>query len=212
MANQNNPYESKTVAEVLSEFKVQPDKGLGDEEVKQQQLKYGLNEVLEKKQSKILLFLKNFWGLTAVMLEITIIISFILHRYADMYIISGLMLFNAFIGFIQENKAAKTVESLKKSLQVIVRVLRNGKWTNIIGSQLVPGDILRIRSGDFITADAKVIDGNVGADQSALTGESMLISKKESDILFSGSIIKNGECNAVVTATGINTFLVKLHN
>jgi H+-transporting ATPase len=209
MANQNNPYESKTVAEVLSEFKVQPDKGLGDEEVKQQQLKYGLNEVLEKKQSKILLFLKNFWGLTAVMLEITIIISFILHRYADMYIISGLMLFNAFIGFIQENKAAKTVESLKKSLQVIVRVLRNGKWTNIIGSQLVPGDILRIRSGDFITADAKVIDGNVGADQSALTGESMLISKKESDILFSGSIIKNGECNAVVTATGINTFFGK---
>ena len=74
---------------------------------------------------------------------------------------------------------------------------------------MVPGDIIRIRTGDFITADAKIIDGIAGADQSALTGESMLISKKEGDMLFSGSVIKNGECNAVVTATGVNTFFGK---
>ncbi len=209
MTNQENPYQAKSVTEVLSELKVQAATGLSDEEVKQRQSTYGLNEVLEKKQSGILLFLKNFWGLTAIMLELTIIISFLLSKFMDAYLISGLMLFNAFIGYIQENKASKTVEALKKSLQVVVRALRNGKWTNINGNQLVPGDVIRIRTGDFITADAKIIDGTVHADQSALTGESMLIGKKESHMLFSGSVIKNGECTAVVTSTGTKTFFGK---
>ncbi len=209
MTNQENPYQAKSVTEVLSELKVQAATGLSDEEVKQRQSTYGLNEVLEKKQSGMLLFLKNFWGLTAIMLELTIIISFLLSKFMDAYLISGLMLFNAFIGYIQENKASKTVEALKKSLQVVVRALRNGKWTNINGNQLVPGDVIRIRTGDFITADAKIIDGTVHTDQSALTGESMLIGKKESDMLFSGSVIKNGECTAVVTSTGTKTFFGK---
>lgn len=209
MAVQTNVFQNKSVDEVLSELKVQAAAGLSDEEVKQRQLTYGLNEVVEKKQSKVLLFLKNFWGLTAIMLELTIIISFLLYKFMDAYLISGLMLFNAVIGFIQENKASKTVEALKKSLQVVVRVLRNGKWINVNGNQLVPGDVIRIRTGDFITADAKIINGNVHADQSALTGESMLVGKKESDMLFSGSIIKNGECTAVVTSTGTNTFFGK---
>ncbi len=209
MAGQTNAFQNKSVDEVLSELKVQAAVGLSDEEVKQRQSTYGLNEVVEKKQSKVLLFLKNFWGLTAIMLELTIIISFLLSKFMDAYLISGLMLFNAVIGFIQENKASKTVESLKKSLQVVVRALRNGKWEKINGNQLVPGDIIRIRTGDFITADAKIINGNVHADQSALTGESMLVGKKEIDMLFSGSVIKNGECTAVVTSTGTSTFFGK---
>ncbi len=156
-----------------------------------------------------LLFLKHFWGLTAIMLEITIVLSFLLHKYIDVYVIGGLMLFNAIIGFIEESKAARTVQALKQSLQVIVRVLRNSEWQQVSGNQLVPGDIIRIRTGDFITADAKIINGTADADQSALTGESMLSSKKEGDMLFSGSVIKNGECSAVVTATGVNTFFGK---
>ena len=209
MANITNPYETKTIADVLSELKVQAATGLTDEEVKQRQIRYGLNEVLEKKQSMVLLFLKHFWGLTAIMLELTIIISFLLQKYIDVYLIGGLMLFNAIIGFIQESKAAKTIQALKQSLRVIVRVLRNAKWQQVSGEQLVPGDIIRIRTGDFITADAKIIDGVAGADQSAITGESMLAGKKEGNMLYSGSVIKNGECNAVVTATGINTFFGK---
>ncbi|MCL4548847.1 MAG: plasma-membrane proton-efflux P-type ATPase [Bacteroidetes bacterium] len=209
MSNQINPDKTKTVADVLSELKVQAADGLTNEEVKQRQNTYGLNEVKEKKQSKVLIFLKHFWGLTAIMLELTVLVSFLLQKYVDVYLIGGLMLFNAIVGFIQESKAAKTVRALKQSLQVIVRVLRNGKWLNIEGSQLVPGDILRIRTGDFITADAMIIDGSLSADQSALTGESMLIAKKESDMLYSGSVIKSGECNAVVTVTGINTFFGK---
>src|SRR5450759_3567151 len=198
-----------TVSDVLSDFKVQAEAGLSDKDVKERQIRYGLNEVVEKKQRMVLLFLKHFWGLTAIMLELTIILSFILHKYVDVYLIGGLMLFNAIIGFLQESKAAKSVQALKQSLQVVVRVLRNSKWEQVTGNQLVPGDIIRIRTGDFITADVKIINGIAGADQSALTGESMLLSKKEGDMLFSGSVIKNGECNAVVTATGINTFFGK---
>jgi len=209
MPNQTNQYQTRTIADVLSELKVLVATGLSNEEVKQRQITYGLNQVVEKKQLLFLLFLKHFWGLTAFMLEITIVISFILHKYLDVYLISGLMLFNAIIGFIQESKAAKTVQALKQSLQVIVRVLRNAKWQQVPGDQLVPGDIIRIRTGDFIAADAKIIEGIAGVDQSALTGESMLLSKKEGDMLFSGSVVKNGECNAVVTSTGINTFFGK---
>jgi H+-transporting ATPase len=207
--HQPNSYESKTIADVLSELKVLASTGLSDEEVKQRQSTYGLNEVAEKKQLMILLFLKHFWGLTAIMLEVTIVLSFLLHKYVDVYLIGGLMLFNAIIGFIQENKAVRTVQALKQSLHVLVRVLRDSEWKQVSGDQLVPGDIIRIRTGDFITADAKILDGIAGADQSALTGESMLISKKKGDMLFSGSVIKNGECSAVVTATGISTFFGK---
>jgi H+-transporting ATPase len=209
MPNQTNPYETKTIAEVLSGLQVQVATGISDEEVKQRQTTYGLNEVKEKKPLQVILFLKHFWGLTAIMLELTIVISFLLHKYVDVYLIGGLMVFNAIIGFVQEIKASKTVQALKQSLQVFVRVLRNSKWQQVSGDQLVPGDVIRIRTGDFITADAKIIDGVAGADQSALTGESMLINKKEGDMLFSGSVIKNGECNAVVTSTGVNTFFGK---
>ena len=209
MPDQANSFETKAIADVLSELKVQVATGLSDEEVKQRQSTYGLNEVVEKKQLLFLLFLKHFWGLTAFMLEFTIVISFLLHKYVDVYLIGGLMLFNAIIGFVQESKAAKTVQALKQSLQVLVRVLRNSKWQQVSGNQLVPGDIIRIRTGDFITADAKIIDGTAGADQSAMTGESMIITKKEGDMLFSGTVIKNGECNAVVTSTGVDTFFGK---
>jgi H+-transporting ATPase len=153
MPNQANPYETKTIADVLSELKVLASNGLSDEDVKQRQTTYGLNEVIEKKQLLVLLFLKHFWGLTAIMLEITIVLSFLLQKYVDVYLIGGLMLFNAIIGFIQESKAAKTVQALKQSLQVLVRVLRNTKWQQVLASQLVPGDIIRVRTGDFMTAD-----------------------------------------------------------
>jgi len=209
MTDQANPYEAKTVADVLSELKVQVTAGLTDVEVQERRKTYGLNEVPEKKQSFLLVFLKHFWGLTAFMLEFTIVASFVLHKYVDVYLISGLMLFNAVMGFIQERKAARTVKALKKSLQVFVRVLRGGQWLQLAGNQLVPGDIIRIRMGDFIIADAKLIEGMAGADQSALTGESKLIDKNEGNILYAGSVIKNGECNAVVVATGVKTFFGK---
>jgi len=204
-----NPYEAKTVTAVLNELSVQADSGLPAAEIAVRQQSYGLNEVPEDQPSMLLIFAKHFWGLTALMLEFTIIVSFFLHKYVDVYLISGLMLFNAVIGFVQERKAAKTVKALKSSLQVMVRVLRGGQWGTITGNQLVPGDIIRVRTGDFITADSKLINGTAAADQSALTGESARIDKKEGNILYAGSSVKSGECTAVVIATGIKTFFGK---
>ena len=209
MTAANNPYEAKTVPDVLSEFTVQVASGLSPAEIPLRQQKYGLNEVPEDQPSMLLVFARHFWGLTAFMLEFTIIVSLFLHKYADVYLISGLMLFNAVIGFAQEIKAAKTVKALKSSLQVMVRVLRGGQWAAVTGNQLVPGDIIRIRTGDFITADAKLISGTAAADQSALTGESARIDKKEGNILYAGSSVKSGECTAVVISTGIKTFFGK---
>jgi H+-transporting ATPase len=204
-----NPYEAKTIPAVLEEFTVQVATGLPAAEIPLRQKKYGLNEVPEDQPSMLLVFARHFWGLTAFMLEFTIIVSFFLHKYVDVYLISGLMLFNAIIGFVQERKAAKTVKALKSSLQVMVRVLRGRQWGAVTGNQLVPGDIIRIRTGDFITADAKLISGTAAADQSALTGESARIDKKEGNILYAGSSVKSGECTAVVISTGINTFFGK---
>jgi H+-transporting ATPase len=204
-----NPYETKTVAAVLEEFTVQAAAGLPATEISVRQKTYGLNEVPEDQPSLLLLFAKHFWGLTAYMLEFTIIVSYFLHKYVDVYLISGLMLFNAIIGFVQEVKAAKTVKALKSSLQVMVRVLRGGLWGAVTGNQLVPGDIIRVRTGDFITADAKLISGTAAADQSAITGESERIDKKEGNILYAGSSVKSGECTAVVISTGTKTFFGK---
>jgi H+-transporting ATPase len=209
MTDQTNPYETKTVKDVLGELKVDPSTGLSNAAVQERQKALGLNEVPEVKKSMLLVFLKHFWGLTAFMLEFTIITSLWLHNLINVYLISGLMLFNAIIGFIQEIKADKTVKSLKKSLQAFGRVLRSGNWIELSGNQLVQGDIIRIRTGDFMTADAKLIKGQATADQSALTGESKLINKMEGNILYGGSTIKNGECTAVVTATGIRTYFGK---
>jgi H+-transporting ATPase len=204
-----NPYEAKTVPDVLLEFKVQVASGLPLTEIPVRQTTYGLNAVPEDAPSMLWVFAEHFWGLTAFMLEFTIIVSFFLHKYVDVYLISGLMLFNTVIGFIQERKAAKTVKALKSSLQVMVRVLRGGQWAAVTGNQLVPGDIIRIRTGDFITADVKLVSGTAAADQSALTGESARIDKKEGNILYAGSSVKSGECTAVVIATGIKTFFGK---
>jgi H+-transporting ATPase len=204
-----NPYKAKTVADVLTEFKVPAAEGLPLAEIQARQRIYGLNEVPEANPSMLLLFGKHFWGLTAFVLEFTIAVSFFLHKYVDVYLITGLMIFNAVVGFLQERKAAKTVKALKKSLQVMVRVLRGGQWGELAGKQLVPGDIIRIRTGDFLTADAKLVSGTASADESALTGESARIEKQEGDIVYSGSSIKSGECTAVVVSTGTKTFFGK---
>src|SRR5579863_7135844 len=128
MTSAINPYETKTVQDVLEEFKVRASEGLPLTEIQARQATYGLNEVPEKSPSMLLLFGKHFWGLTAFMLEFTIIVSFTLHKYVDVYLISGLMIINAVMGFLQERKAAKTVRALESSLQVMVRVLRAGQW------------------------------------------------------------------------------------
>ena len=181
-------------------------RGLSSDEVATRLGQYGYNEIPEKKANSLRTFAGKFWGLTAWMLEIIIVLSWFLHRYSDLYIVTGLLVFNSILGFEEEQRASGAVESLKQKLQVNARVLRDGSWGNLAARELVPGDIIRTRSGDFVPADVKVIDGELGVDQSALTGESMAIDKKPSDVLYSGSIVKRGESNGIVVSTGLKTY------
>ncbi len=182
------------------------EKGLTSVEVEKRLKQYGFNEVPEQKSNLIVQFAKKFWGLTAWMLEIIIILSWFLQRYADVYIVAGLLVFNAVLGFEEERKAASVVEALKEKLRVNARVLREGFWKILPARELVPGDVVRIRSGDFVPADVKIVSGNLEVDQSALTGESLTVEKKPDDLLYSGSMVKRGETNGVVASTGVKTY------
>jgi len=182
-----------------------PAKGLNQSEAESRLKEYGYNEVQGKKANPVLLFLKKFWGLSAWMLELIIILSWFLHKHSDAYIVLGLLLFNAIIGFIQEYNAANAVEALKKKLQINVKLLRDGAWKTLAARELVPGDIIRIRKGDFVPADVKIIQGEISIDQSALTGESLEIEKKTEEVIYSGSIVTKGEGTGMVTLTGANT-------
>ncbi len=166
----------------------------------------GYNEVPEKKANPLVRFAKKFWGLTAWMLEVIIVLSWILQRYPDLYIVTGLLVFNSILGFAEEQRASNAVEALKERLQVNARVLRDGSWKTVPARELVPGDIVRNRSGDFVPADIKIATGDLEVDQSALTGESVGIEKKPDEILYSGSIVKRGESNGIVVSTGAKTY------
>jgi H+-transporting ATPase len=189
----------------IKQLDTDPGKGLNQLEAENLLKQYGYNEVLSKKSNPILLFSKKFWGITAWMLEVIIILSWFLHKYSDAYIVMGLLVFNAVIGFVQEYNADNAVESLKKKLQINVKLLRDGEWKTLGARELVPGDIIRIRIGDFVPADIKIIGGDISVDQSALTGESLEVEKKAEEIIYSGSIVTKGEATGIATLTGANT-------
>jgi H+-transporting ATPase len=197
------------IDELINDLKVDVKNGLSASEVEKRVKEYGYNEVPEKKANPYLSFGKKFWGLTAWMLEAVIVLSVILNNMLDMYVIVALLLLNAVLGFFQEQRASKAVGALKQQLRVNARTLRDGKWQLIPARELVPGDIVRIRAGDFVPADLKLLDGQIEVDQSALTGESLTVSKAKSDMLFSGSIVKSGESNSLVVLTGNKTYFGK---
>jgi H+-transporting ATPase len=192
--------------EVLKILQSNSEKGLTNEEVEKRLKLYGYNEVPQKKANPYVRFAKKFWGLTAWMLEAIIILSWFLQRYADLCIVTGLLVFNAVLAFTEEQKASSAVDTLQKKLQVSARTLRDEKWRTLPSRELVPGDIVRVRAGDFVPADVKVVDGTLEVDQSALTGESAIIEKKTGDMLYSGSIIKRGESTGIVVLTGTRTY------
>jgi H+-transporting ATPase len=202
---ESDEYKRMTGAEATALFATDLSRGLTKEEAELRRLRFGPNEVPETTRHPVRDFLKKFWGLTAWMLELIIVLSWILHKYADVYIVSGLLLMNSIISFLEERKAARAVEELKIKLQIQSRTLRDGVWMLVPARELVPGDILRIRSGDFIPADLKIIDGALSVDQSALTGESLPLEKKTEDLIYAGSVLKRGEATGVVIQTGVST-------
>ena len=180
--------------------------GLSLVEIENKRKKFGFNEVPDKKINPWRQFAKKFWGLTAWLLEIIIVISIFLQHYTDVYIILGLLILNAVIGFEEEIRASKAVDALKKRLCVNARVLREGVWKVLPAREIVPDDVVRIRTGDFVPADVMVAEGYLEVDQSTLTGESFGVEKNSGDLLYSGSVVKRGEAKGIVMAIGSNTY------
>ena len=180
--------------------------GLDSTEAARRLQQYGPNALAEQKVSPLLKLLGYFWGPIPWMIEVAAVLSALARHWADFAIILALLVFNALVGFWQEYTAGNAVEALKKQLALKARVLRDGRWQEIDARQLVPGDVVRIRLGDVIPADVKLVEGDyLSVDQSALTGESLPVTKRAGDEAFSGTVVKQGEVVAQVTATGANT-------
>lgn len=184
--------------------------GLSAQEVKNRLNEYGFNEIAGKKVRPLVKFLLNFWGPIPWMIEIAAILSAAVKHWTDLTIILIMLIFNAAIEFWQEYQAGNAIEQLKKGLALKARVLRDSKWGEIEARELVPGDVIRLRLGDVVPADVKLFDGDyLSIDQSALTGESLPVTKKSGAVIYSSSIVKQGEMLGLVTGTGMNTFFGK---
>ena len=195
-----------TIIDTLLQLHVDPDIGLTLDNVNVRRQETGYNEVPEKEEHLILRFLGKFWGLSAWMLELIMVLSAILGKYADLVVVAVLLVVNAVLSFLQERRATDVVETLRKRLQIDARVLRDANWRIIPARELVPGDIVRVRPGDIIPADVKLLTGTLSVDQSALTGESKDVDKNSGDVLSSGSVVRRGEGNSVVILTGTRTY------
>jgi len=168
---------------------------------------YGYNELSEERSSPLIKFLTYFWGPIPWMIEAAALLSVIVHHWADFGIILAMLVINAIIGFWEEYHAGATIEALKKSLAVKARVRRDGAWTTLPVRELVPDDFIRVRPGDIVPADCVLLDEDaIQVDQSALTGESLPVSRQRGDKVYSGSVVKRGEAHATITETGDNTY------
>jgi H+-transporting ATPase len=184
--------------------------GLSEAEAQKRLTQYGPNEIEEKKTNPFLKFLTYFWGPIPWMIEAAVILSAAARHWPDFAIILLLLLANAVVGFWEEHQAGNAIAALKAKLAIKARVRRDGKWTTPEARELVPGDVIRVRLGDIVPADARLLEGDpVEVDQSALTGESLPATRKPGEAVFSGSIIRQGEINPMVYATGANTYFGK---
>ena len=184
--------------------------GLSASDAAQRLTRGGPNSLPEEHVSLVMRLAHYFWGPIPWMIEVAALLSALVRHWPDFIIIVLLLLFNAGIGFWQEYKASSALGALKKQLALKCRALRDGQWLQIDTAQLVPGDVVRVRLGDIVPADIKLLSGDyLSVDQSALTGESLPVSRKVGEVVYSGSIAKQGEMLGVVYATGVNTYLGK---
>ena len=181
------------------------ESGLSSTEVQRRIQVHGPNEIPEEREHATLRFLRKFWGLTPWMLELTALLTWFLKNLEDTYIVLSLLVLNGILGFYQEERASQAVSFLRKQLQVNARVKRDAGWKLVPAREIVPGDVVRIRTGDFVPADLRIHEGTLEVDQSAVTGESLGVEKGPGDVVMSGSTVSRGEATGIVVATGTKT-------
>ncbi len=217
----------KSFEELKKEFNIENLEGLNDQQVVTLREKFGENALKEKKkQSIVVKFLLEFKDPLIIILLIAAVVSLIVdhHEWIESLIIFIVIFVNAILGVFQENKAEKSLDALKKMSQPTCKVYRNGVLVTIDTRDLVCGDVISVEAGDFIPADAKIIEcSNLKVDESALTGESVAVDKEATEIiehivglgdmkncLFSSTFITNGKAKAIVTNVGMNTEIGKI--
>ncbi|XP_016672898.2 plasma membrane ATPase 1 isoform X1 [Gossypium hirsutum] len=208
--------ENVPLEEVFQTLRCNRD-GLTTEAAEQRLSIFGYNKLEEKQESKILKFLGFMWNPLSWVMEAAAIMAIALANgggkppdWQDFVGIITLLTINSTISFIEENNAGNAAAALMARLAPKAKVFRDGKWSEEEASILVPGDIISIKLGDIIPADARLLDGDpLKIDQSSLTGESLPVTKGPGDSIYSGSTCKQGEIEAVVIATGVHTFFGK---
>ena len=170
--------------------------------------RYGANEIVEHRRHPLLVFLGYFWAPIPWMIEAALVLSLATRHWTDAVIIAVLLMMNGCVAFIEEHQAANAVAALKQRLAFSARVRRDGAWGTVAVQELVPGDVVRVRLGDVVPADLRVLDNvTLEVDQSALTGESLAVSRGQGQVLYSGSVVVRGDADAVVYATGPSSFM-----
>lgn len=222
-SQRNMEWFEKPVDEALKELQTD-EKGLSEKEAEERLKKYGLNVLPEKKKATALqVFLEQFRNYLVIILIAAAVISFFVGEALDGSAIIAIVILNAAFGFLQERKAEKTLEALRKFAAPKTKVLRKGEITTIDSSHVVPGDILVLEVGDKIPADARIIElSNLKIDESVLTGESNPVEKElhelkgklavadRKNMVFSGTTAVYGRCKAVVVGTGSTTEFGKI--
>lgn len=224
-------WHTQTVDEVKKALNTNIYTGLQEKEILKRRKKYGFNKLAEKKkESLITKFIAQFKDFMIIILLLAALISALMsyidktNDYADSIIIVSIVVINAVIGVIQEAKAEKSLEALKKLSSPTSSVIRNSKNITINSTDLVPGDIIELEAGNFVPADCRLVDSfNLKVEESALTGETIPVLKEANSTLpskvslgdmtnmvFSTTIVTNGHAKAIVTETGMNTKVGKI--
>lgn len=182
--------------------------GLTSAQARERLHRYGPNEIAEPHRNPVLVFLGYFWAPIPWMIEAALVLSLAARHWTDAGIIAVLLVMNGVVAFVEEHQASNAITALKQRLATSARVLRDGAWTTAAVAELVPGDVVRVRLGDVMPADLRVLDDvELDVDQSALTGESLAVVRGQGQVLYSGSVLVRGEADALVYATGTASYM-----
>ncbi len=206
MTTDTDFYGEQSVSVTLKSLDVNQQQGLSAEEATKRLDKYGYNEVKEKEETLFHRIFRRFWGPIPWMIELAALLSAMVQKWEDFIIILIMLLVNAGLDFFQEHRALSALKALKAGMYREVTVLRDAVFKRIPAANLVPGDIIKLRIGDIIPADVQLVSGDfLLIDQSALTGESLPVSRKLNEVAYANTIVKQGEMLAVVVNTATRT-------
>ena len=199
-------YARQPVEQTLAELGADTARGLTRAEVEARRARFGWNEIAAAVEPLWHRVFRRFWGPIPWMIEVAALLSALVQKWEDFTIIVILLLINAGLDFMQEHRALNALEALKRKMAQVVLVLREGVYRHLPARELVPGDVIKLRIGDIVPADAQLVDGAyLLVDQSSLTGESLPVSRERGEVVYANTVVKQGEMTAVVVNTGTGT-------